>query len=160
MTKPRVEGSAAHHWPLTPIVRLQLCLAAVWGPLLLALPVMAAIEAVGLAVRGWRPDSTEGPLLLAVAIVPGALGTAVLVPRVWPAAQSLSRRSRITAALLGAFTFQGLAVSLYGSGLVPSEGSVDPLLDLPLVLVCTAAGATVAWQILRNLNRTAWRGAN
>jgi hypothetical protein len=122
--------------------------------------MLIIVSALGTLIANWRPGPNGAPLLVSLAIVPGALWTAALVPRVWPAASRLTRRSVATSAGLGALTFQVLAVMLHRSGLAPDQGSADPFAELAVLLVGTAVGALVAWHVFRGANRGEWVDRN
>jgi hypothetical protein len=152
----RQNAGEAIYWPLNTIVRLQLCLAAVWGTIVFGVFLLLPVEALALLLADWRPDADQSPLLLTAGILPGGFLAARTLARVWPAARRLRQGWVSTASILGALVFQGLAVTLHRTGIAPDQGSVDPVAQFAVILASTVAGAVTVYCVLRLSCRQVW----
>jgi hypothetical protein len=135
-------------WPLTPFVRVQLAVLAVWGPPLIGVLVLLPAAALGWLVGGVASHLTDSPISFWVAVAVGALVTARIMPRVWPAAGQVTPARRLLATILGPAATLLFGVGARAMGVIPAKGSMDPI-EAAAILAGTLAGASLAWFVLR-----------
>ena len=134
-------------WPVTPLVRAQLAIAAGWGPYLIGGFILLPIASLPLLFGVVSQAPLDGRLVLVVATGLGALVTARVMPRIWPAAHQVASVRRLEACLLGPAVTMLLGVGARQLGMIPAKGSMDPA-EAATILACTIGGAAVSWPLL------------
>jgi hypothetical protein len=134
-------------WPVTPLVRAQLAIAAVWGPYLIGVLILLPTATLPLLFGVATLPVLDGRLVLGVATGLGALITARVMPRLWPAAHQVASVRRIEACLLGPAVTMLLGVGARQLGMIPARGSMDPA-EAATILACTIGAAAVSWPFL------------
>jgi hypothetical protein len=138
----------ASTWPLTPLVRTQLAVAAVWAPIVIGVLFLLPFSSLAMLAGRRVARLFDGPLVLSVAIGLGALVAVRVLPKVWPAASRISPLRLFTACTLGPAFAYVLGIAAHALGMIPAKGSMD-LVELLTVLGCSLGGACLSWAVLR-----------
>jgi hypothetical protein len=134
-------------WPVTPLVRGQLAIAAVWGPYLVALLILLPITSLLLLSGVTIEPVLDGRVVLGIGVGLGAVIIGRVMPRIWPAASQITAARRLQACLLGPVVTMLLGVGARRLGMIPAQGSMDPTEALT-ILACTIGGAAATWLLL------------